>query len=112
MSAQKSAAKFIVVLIDCGSEDDEQRMAQSLVRERLAGCVNVVPGVSSYFSWQGELRVESECLVIVKTMTELLPELRQRIAELHAYEIPEIIALPVAAGSEGYLRWLEEAVGS
>lgn len=112
MSPQKSPADFIIVLTTCDSDSTAQLIARSLVTERLAACVNVVPGLTSCFRWKGEVCQETESLLIVKSKAALFSRLRQRIAELHTYELPEIIALPLVDGSEEYLHWLEEAVGA
>jgi len=112
MPPETSSSEFIVVLTTCDSQEAGERIASALVEERLAACVNVVPGVRSCFRWQGELRQEHECLVVVKSRAARFPELSQRIRELHSYDLPEIIALPVVGGSEDYLRWLAEAVAN
>ena len=97
----------IVVLTTCAVESDAQRMARALVDGRLAACVNVVPGVRSFYHWKGEIESSEEFLLIVKTSRDLFPALRAEMEKLHPYEVPELLALPVVAGAENYLSWIE-----
>jgi len=100
----------IVVLMTAGSQEEAEQLAQALVRELLAACVNVVPGVRSVYRWEGEVQQDQEWLLIAKTHLEVLDNLVQRVQALHSYDVPEVIALPVVGGSEAYLRWLESEV--
>ena len=104
--------EFSIVLITAASEDEAERIACSLVEERLAACVNIVGPIRSVYRWEGKVQNERELLLIVKTRTEALPRLQTRITELHSYDTPEIIALPITAGSEPYLRWLESSTSN
>jgi periplasmic divalent cation tolerance protein len=97
----------IVVLSTCATEADAERLARALVEGRLAACVTVVPGVRSFYPWKGETESSAEFLLIVKTSRELFPELRAEMEKLHPYEVPELLALPVVAGAENYLNWLQ-----
>jgi len=101
--------EFLVVLITASSPQEGEAIAQALVEKELAACVNVVPGVTSLYRWQGELQKEGEVLLVVKTRRALFDRLAARVRELHSYQVPEIIALPVAVGDEDYLSWLDEA---
>lgn len=83
-----------------------EAIARRVVEERLAACANVVPGVSSIFRWEGEVQEAREVLVILKTTEERAAELSQRIVELHPYDVPEVLALPVSSGFEPYLEWV------
>ena len=83
-------------------------MARALVEERLAACVNRIAPVQSVYRWQGKLEQSEEELLIVKTRKTLFAALESRVRELHSYSVPEIIAVPIVDGSEGYLRWLGE----
>jgi periplasmic divalent cation tolerance protein len=96
----------ILVLSTCATEADAERLARALLDARLAACVNVVPGVRSFYHWKGEIESEAEYLLIVKTSRDLFPALRTAIEKLHPYELPELLALPVLDGSENYLSWL------
>lgn len=97
----------IVVLTSCAAEADAERLARALVAGRLAACVNVVPGVRSFYHWKGQIESGEECLLIVKTSRDLFPALRAEMEKLHPYEVPELLALPVVAGAENYLRWFQ-----
>ena len=97
----------IVVLSTCAAEADAERLARALVEGRLAACVNVVPGVRSFYHWKGEVDSGVEFLLIVKTSRDLFPALRAEMEKLHPYEVPELLALPVVAGAENYLSWLQ-----
>jgi periplasmic divalent cation tolerance protein len=97
----------IVVLTTCAVESDAERIARALVDGRLAACVNVVPGVRSFYHWKGETENSQEFLLIVKTSRDLFGALRAEMEKLHPYELPELLALPVVAGSEDYLAWLQ-----
>jgi periplasmic divalent cation tolerance protein len=87
-----------------------ENIARTIVQERLAACVNVTE-VKSYFAWEGKLCMDPEELMIIKTNMKTVEPLRARIKELHSYELPEIIVLPIVAGDEGYLQWIKQSVG-
>jgi periplasmic divalent cation tolerance protein len=101
-------AEYIVVLITASNEEEAVKIAKELVAGRLAACVNIVRGLRSLYRWQGRIEDENEVLMVAKTRRELFEGLQQKVKELHSYSVPEIIALPVVAGSEDYLRWLSE----
>ena len=98
--------EFIVVYVTVGSADEGERLAHTLVEERLAACVNRVGPVRSVYRWQGKVEQSEEELLIIKTKRELFERLKTRVQELHSYSVPEILALPVLQGSEPYLKWL------
>uniref|UniRef100_A0A7C6E343 Divalent-cation tolerance protein CutA n=1 Tax=Thermus tengchongensis TaxID=1214928 RepID=A0A7C6E343_9DEIN len=100
-----------VVLITAPSEEVGRTLARALVEERLAACVNLVPGLTSVYRWQGEVVEDREVLLIVKTTTFAFPRLRERVLSLPPYTVPEIVALPIAEGHGPYLDWLRENVG-
>lgn len=99
-----------VVLITCGSTDEATRIAQTLVGERLAACVSIVPTVRSIYRWQGEVRRDEEVLLVVKTTEARLSSLTRRVSDLHSYEVPEVLALPVLGGSSRYMDWMASEV--
>lgn len=101
---------FIVVYVTVGSPEEGMRVARALVEERLAACVNRVHPVQSVYRWEGRVEESEEELLIIKTGRELFERLKKRVRELHSYSVPEVIALPIVAGSEDYLRWLEDQV--
>jgi periplasmic divalent cation tolerance protein len=98
----------IVVLVTCGSEEEALKIANALVEEHLAACVNLVAPIRSIYRWEGKIWDEKEWLLIVKTQTERFEELEKKVESLHSYSVPEIITLPIAEGSSSYLNWLAE----
>ncbi|HWR90090.1 MAG TPA: divalent-cation tolerance protein CutA [Dissulfurispiraceae bacterium] len=101
----------VVVYITAPNEEEAARMAAALVEERLAACVNIVKNVRSIYRWKDKTEDETEVLMIAKTQRGLFDRLLRRVRELHSYTVPEVIAMPVIAGSEDYLRWVEEVTG-
>jgi periplasmic divalent cation tolerance protein len=99
----------IIVLITAGSEEEAHKIARLLVKQKKAACVNILPGMDSLFRWKGKIDSAREALLLVKTRASLFPEIISLVKEIHSYEVPEIIALPIIAGSEDYLRWLDAA---
>ncbi|MFZ0638671.1 MAG: divalent-cation tolerance protein CutA [Candidatus Acidiferrales bacterium] len=101
----------IVVLVTCGSAKEAQRLGRAVVRKRLAACVNVVGSpVKSVYRWKGKVESTVEVLMLIKTTRGKFRDLEMEIRRLHSYETPEIIALPIAAGSIAYLKWLRNSV--
>jgi len=98
----------IVVLCACPDEEIAARIAREVVSAGLAACVNRLTGVRSVYRWKGALRDEPEVLLVVKSTRNRYAELEMRLKALHPYEVPEIIALPVVAGTESYLAWVAE----
>ncbi len=84
------------------------QLARQLVQERLAACVQVLGPLESHYHWQGRLEQAQEWLLLVKTTAEALPRLQQRLVQLHPYDVPQVIALPIQAGHPPYLQWVEE----
>jgi len=97
----------IVVLSTCASPREAERLARSLVEQRLAACVNVLPSVTSHYWWQGRIETAEECLVLIKSSRESFDQLRSALEQAHSYEIPEVIALPVVDGAVNYLNWID-----
>ena len=104
-----NAASF-VVLSTFPDADTAARVARTLVEEQLAACVNLLPTVRSIYRWEGKVCDEAETLAVIKTTAERYAALAAKIAELHPYQVPEVIALPVADGHPPYLAWLAEQV--
>lgn len=96
----------ILALVTASSREQARLIATTLVDERLAACVNLVDAITSIYRWQGSVQEEQEVLLLIKTRRELFDRLEARIRALHSYDIPEIIALPIAHGSHPYLAWL------
>lgn len=99
-----------VVLVSVGDEKAAGEMARTLVEEGLAACVTVVGGVTSVYRWEGETRGDDEALMVVKTSIERVRALRERVVELHSYELPEVLVVPVVDGYRPYLEWVCDEV--
>ena len=98
-----------VVLVTCGSAAEAKRIARAVVESRLAACVNIIPGsVTSIYRWKGKVESAREKLLLIKTSRKRLAKLQAAVEQLHSYDVPEFIALPIAAGSRAYLAWLDE----
>jgi periplasmic divalent cation tolerance protein len=108
-NATPRPSEFVVVLMTAPDADVAGAIARTLVDERLVACVNLLPGLRSWYRWKGKLCDDAEVLCLMKTRLDLFPRLRERITALHPYEVPEVIALPLAAGSAPYLEWLRQA---
>ena len=101
----------LVALVNCANSHEAERIARALVTERLAACVNVHQApVRSVYRWKGKLQSAREVPLVIKTSRRLFGRLERRVRQLHSYQLPEIIALPITAGSEAYLDWLEESL--
>jgi periplasmic divalent cation tolerance protein len=101
---------LVVILSTCDSEEEATTIAGQLVERGMAACVNVVPGVQSFYRWQGRLQSTREWLLLIKTTRELFPDLSQWLQLAHTYEVPEVVALPILDGSEQYLEWIRSSV--
>ncbi|HEX4075620.1 MAG TPA: divalent-cation tolerance protein CutA [Candidatus Acidoferrales bacterium] len=101
----------VVVLVTCGSAREARRIAKAVVERKLAACVNIHDArVESIYRWKGKVESAKEFLLVVKTSRRRFAALQKKIEELHSYDVPEIIALPIVAGSRGYLDWIDETV--
>jgi periplasmic divalent cation tolerance protein len=100
----------IVVLVNCGNPKEAEELAKSLVEKRLAACVNVLPGLVSWYWWENQLTQDQEILLIIKSSRASFPELEKEIHRLHSYAVPEVIALPIVEGSANYLNWIEQSI--
>lgn len=95
-----------VVLVTVPNVETGEVLVRELVEERLAACGNVIPGLISLFWWEDEVQREKEALVVLKTVGEAIPALEERVTDIHPYEVPEILVLPVDAALESYARWI------
>lgn len=101
--------KHLVVLVTVPTVETGQQIAKAILEQKLAACVNIVPGVSSIFSWQGQVEQDQEALLLIKTRADLFEaKLAPLVQQVHPYDVPEIIALPVVMGSKSYLDWIDE----
>jgi len=98
----------IVVLVTCGSEEEALKIANILVEDRLAACVNLVAPIRSIYRWEGKIWDEKEWLLVIKTQKHRFEELEKKVKSLHSYSVPEIISLSITEGSSAYLNWIRE----
>lgn len=110
MAVETSEA--IVVLVTAASDEDATRLAEMLVRTKLAACVQILPGMKSVYLWRDGVERQSEVLLIAKTLRSKFEELDRKVRDMHQYEVPEIAAVPVSAISGPYLNWLIETIES
>ena len=99
-----------IILVTTPSQEVAQQLAQDVVKERLAACVNVVPGVVSIYRWKGAVEQETELLLVIKTVAERVDALKARLLELHPYELPEVVVIPIGGGHGAYLEWIAQQV--
>jgi periplasmic divalent cation tolerance protein len=100
----------IVVLVTTPSREVGREIGRAVIERKVAACVNVVPTIESLYTWEGELCSDEEALLLIKTTLSRFDELCSAIRAIHPYDVPEIIAVPVVAGSEDYLEWIETSV--
>ena len=100
----------IVLFITTATAEEAQQISRALLNKKKVACVNIVPGVSSLFWWQGKLDSAQENLLVIKTKASQLNEIIRLVKELHSYDVPEIIALPIVGGNQDYLEWIDEEV--
>ncbi len=96
----------IVIFVTAGSEAEAEILATALVEEQLAACVNILSPIRSIYRWEGKVADDREWLLLIKTRAERFAAVEAKVKALHSYQVPEVIALPIVAGAEGYMRWL------
>jgi periplasmic divalent cation tolerance protein len=99
-----------LVLTTCASIEEARKIARALVDRQLAACVNIAPQIESVYRWQGKIETATEYLLIIKTTERAFDRLREALTQLHSYELPECIQLPIEDGSAAYLQWIGESV--
>ena len=100
----------IAIFVTADDVELARRIAEELVEHRLVACVNIVPGIESIYRWQGAIQRDREVLMIMKTSGHRFAEVEAKVKELHTYQVPEVIAVPIDRGSQEYLNWLQESV--
>ncbi len=98
----------IVVFVSTSTDEEAAQICRAIVKEGLVACANIVPHVRSIYRWKGEICDEGEVLMILKTRREKYKALEKRVQELHSYDVPEVIAIPIVEGSAAYLSWIRE----
>jgi periplasmic divalent cation tolerance protein len=99
-----------LVLSTAASPEEGLDIGRRLVEERLAACVNVLPGARSLYVWEGAMQEAGEALLVIKTRRDCYPALAKRIQELHSYSVPEVVALPIDSGAQAYVDWVRQSV--
>ncbi len=100
----------VVVLCTCPDPSTAEELARALITQGLAACVNLLPRITSIYRWQGEVEQAEEQLLVIKTQTDVYPQLEELIVQRHPYQVPEIVALPIVQGLPAYLAWLTDAL--
>lgn len=103
---------YIVILVTAKDKAEAEKISQALLEEKLIACANIVSPIASCFLWQGKIDKAEECLIIMKSRTDLFAQLLQQVKMLHSYEVPEILALPIVLGSADYLAWMQNVLKS
>src|SRR5262245_25247022 len=101
----------LIVFVTCESRGEAEKIAQTLVSEQLAACVNVLPGVRSCYVWEEKLTWSEEVLLVIKTTRGRFGQLEERVRGVHSYQVPEVVGVPIEEGSEAYLAWVDRSVG-
>jgi periplasmic divalent cation tolerance protein len=104
----RNGRRYRIVFVTCGSVGEAKRIGKAVVEKKLAACANIVVGVESIYRWKGKVERAREVLVVIKTTAARLRELEREVKRLHSYEVPEFIVLPIVAGSQEYLEWIEK----
>jgi periplasmic divalent cation tolerance protein len=100
--------EYILVFVTAASFEEAEQLGKALVEKRLAACANIVQHIQSVFWWKDTIETEQEALLMLKSQASLFPSIRKTVTELHSYDVPEIIAIPILAGSEDYLKWIKD----
>lgn len=101
---------FIIILVTTKDVSEAEKIGRALVDQKLVACANILPGVKSFFWWEGRVDTSDEALLILKTKKSLFKKVEKAVKSLHSYATPEVIALPIGQGSKEYLKWIEESV--
>jgi len=103
---------YRVAFVTTANAEESERIASALVTEGLAACVNIIPGITSIYRWEGKLEKDSECKLVIKTREEHIEALIARVVELHSYDVCEVMVLPIIAGNPPYLAWIDANTSS
>ena len=97
---------YIIVLVTTANKVEAEKIAQTLLKQRLIACANIINPVTSFFFWSGKIDNAEECLMVMKSRRDLFAELAECLRGLHSYEVPEVLAIPIVEGSAAYLAWM------
>jgi len=103
-------SEYIIVLVTAANKVEAEKIAQTLLKERLIACANILNPVTSFFFWSGKIDKAEECLMVMKSRRDLFAELAECLKGLHSYEVPEVLAIPIVEGSAAYLAWMGEVL--
>jgi periplasmic divalent cation tolerance protein len=109
MARKRNQDEFVLILVTASSQDEGLNIARALVNLRLAACVNIISGLRSIYRWKAKIWDEGELLLLIKTRMALFEQVEGKVKEIHSYEVPEIIAIPIIRGFETYLNWLKDS---
>jgi periplasmic divalent cation tolerance protein len=101
---------FCIIYCTASSEGEGEQISAALVEKKLVACCNIIPDVKSIYQWKNKVESANEVLLVLKSTVNLIPEIKKVITDQHSYDVPEIIAVPVVAGSQEYLEWIKESV--
>ena len=101
----------IIVFVTCESREEAEKIAQAIIAEKLAACVNLLPGIRSCYVWERKLTWSEEVLLLIKTTRGRFGQLRDRVRALHSYEVPEVVSVSIDEASQSYLDWIDTSVG-
>jgi periplasmic divalent cation tolerance protein len=107
-----TSVDYVLVLTTLPADADGPAFARRLIEQRLAACVNLLPPMESVYRWEGQIEQETERQVVIKTTSQHVPALWEGVRDLHPYDIPEFIVLPIVDGNDAYLRWIGDSTGS
>lgn len=102
--------EYVLILVTAANQKEAELISQTLVEKKLAACCNITKNIKSIFHWKGEICTEQECLLFIKSMRKNLNDIIHEVKNLHSYEVPEIIAIPIIDGSKDYLNWIKNEV--
>ena len=102
---------YFIVFVTASDDNEANKISDAILKEKLCACVNITKEVSSIYWWGGKLESSSEILMIIKTRKDKIEKLIEKVKEIHSYEVPEIIAVPIIYGNEDYLNWIEVSLG-
>ncbi len=101
-----------IIYCTCPNQETAEKIARTLVSEKLAACINIVPGITSIYQWQGKIETAQECLLLIKSRQDVYPDLEKKITAIHPYELPEIVAVSIAHALPDYLNWMDTCLQS